>query len=196
MPPNCSTQAFQSISSPHHRLTFPSLPLSLPLSFSLPSQGQSGHKGLPTSPSITAALGKTPSEGDSEEESTWGYKDWSVSRHSWMRDNAFGHRDLSPSSGGLLLRDFSSFLGESPMFEASGLDGSSLPRYSAMELVTATLSLFMLCTFASILFVYHLSFPSLPLIFLPAYSSFPRIPCTGPGSFGPWASAEPRRNTS
>jgi hypothetical protein len=37
------------------------------------------------------------------------------------------------------------------MFEASGLDGSSLPRYSAMELVTTTLSLYS-CSVHSLLF--------------------------------------------
>ena len=46
----------------------------------------------------------------------------------------------SSSAPGLLLRDYSSFLGESPMFQASGLYGTSLPRFSNLELVSYFLS--------------------------------------------------------
>ena len=54
-----------------------------------------------------------------------------------MRDDALGKSDseFKVESGGILLRDFSSHLGESPTFEASGLSSSSVPRFSTLELV-------------------------------------------------------------
>ena len=53
-----------------------------------------------------------------------------------MRNDAIGTDDIKIESSASLLRDFSSYLGASPMFEASGLYSSSLPRFSLLELVS------------------------------------------------------------
>ena len=71
-----------------------------------------------------------------EEEALWGYEEWSLGRHSWMRNDPFGGADTPQEDSGTMLRDFSSYLGESPMFEASGLSSTSLPRFSSLELVS------------------------------------------------------------
>ena len=53
-----------------------------------------------------------------------------------MRNDPFGGSDITQQSSGLMLRDFSSYLGESPMFVATGLSTSSLPRFSTLEIVS------------------------------------------------------------
>ena len=120
------------LSSTLYRLLSQSLSLS---HTNTTSQAQNGHKGLPTSPSITAALNNNIAHS-AQEESLWGYEEWSTSRHTWMRNDPFGGSDIAQQSSGLMLRDFSSYLGESPMFEATGLSTSSLPRFSTLEIVS------------------------------------------------------------
>ena len=124
------------------------------------SQAQSGHRGLPTSPSITAALGDDIAH-TTQEESLQGYEEWSLGRHSWMRNDHFGDDEASEDSGSYLLRDFSSYLGESPLFEAAGLSVTSVPRFSTLELVS-----------------YHLVHRSFLTYLLSSYIMSPFIPFT------------------
>jgi hypothetical protein len=98
-------------------------------------QAQSGHRGLPTAPTITAAL-QSNAVQSSEEEAITGYEDWAVNRHSWMRNDLFGDNKRALKTGGHILKDYSSYLGDSPLFEANALSSSTLPRYSTLDMVS------------------------------------------------------------
>jgi hypothetical protein len=98
-------------------------------------QAQSGHRGLPTAPTITAALQSNGLQ-TSEEEASSVYEDWAVNRHSWMRNDLFGDDGRALNTGGHILKDYSSYLGDSPLFEANALSSSSLPRYSTLDTVS------------------------------------------------------------
>ena len=102
-------------------------------------QAQSGHRGLPTAPTITAAL-QSNAVQTSEEEASTGYEDWAVNRHSWMRNDLFGDSRRALNTGGHILADYSSYLGDSPLFEANALSSSTLPRYSTLDTVSERVS--------------------------------------------------------
>jgi hypothetical protein len=89
-----------------------------------------GHRGLPTSPSLTAALtGRDQGHFDVMEvaELTHG----TVSATAEL----LSYRDLSAGGAGFITRDWSSFLGESPTFEAAEFASYSLPTFTTLELV-------------------------------------------------------------
>ena len=52
-----------------------------------------------------------------------------------MRNDLFWNDNRALESGGHVLKDYSSYLGDSPMFEANSLSSTSLPRYSTLDLV-------------------------------------------------------------
>ena len=90
---------------------------------------------------------------DEEEDASFGYQKWSVDRHSRMRSGSSVNSKDPSSTPGYLLRDYSSFLGESPMFLASGLCGSSVPRYSNLELVKYLILIIISCYVYTVLVV-------------------------------------------
>jgi hypothetical protein len=93
------------------------------------AKAESGHRGLPTSPSIRAAL--NDNVGVVQDESIFRYENWASSRHNWMLDR---NNDRYSKTGGGLLIDCSSYLGESPTFRASALSTTSIPSFSTIEL--------------------------------------------------------------
>jgi hypothetical protein len=73
-----------------------------------------------------------------QEDIQWGYEDWSKTRHANLKTDPFG--DVFESQEGVLLKDFSSYIGGSPLFESTPLS-FSVPSFSNLELVSDFLGL-------------------------------------------------------
>jgi len=86
--------------------------------------GQWGHRGLPTAPNAAAALGfEGPADAPPPDEIT------GSDSHALMNG---GGSDAEYAGWGL--QDWSTFLGPSPVFEATALSSHYLPSFSALEI--------------------------------------------------------------
>jgi hypothetical protein len=100
-----------------------------------------GHRGLPTAPSLIAALSGRGTGTGSGRDSTRAHFDEReiLELHNSVASTSaelYRARDQLPEGASSLLKDWSSFLGASPSFEAAEFASKLIPRFSSLELVS------------------------------------------------------------
>ena len=102
--------------------------------------GHMGHRGMATSPSVRAALGGASGSGSGSKSGLEsGPSDGSMAPrtdHSLMQTSTESGPGSGTGSGpsGTVLHDWSSYLGESPVFEAGALSSPYTARFSSLDI--------------------------------------------------------------